>query len=115
MDENIPFGEALAGAVWDKLRRSKDGWGIAYGHPYYCGHGLVRKKADVALVIVEDGRAAKTLKAWSKKADFVDFWAPLTDFVCGGADPANALFYTADDWERNNQRMTRERLEEFVK
>ena len=111
----IPFGPELAGAVWDRVMKMKPGHGLLEGHPYYCGHGILKAKKGVELAVIEDGRGAQVLKAWEKKADFVAFWAPLTDPACGGADPAQKLFFTADEWERNNQRITRKRLEEFAR
>ena len=108
------YGAELAGKVWDRLRRMKEGDGLREAHPEYCGHGLLRRGKGVALETIEDGAGSRTLKAWTEKADFVGYFALLTDFICGGHDPTHPHFYSEVEWELDNQRIRKDRLEEFT-
>jgi hypothetical protein len=100
--------------VWRRLRKGRIDEGIAYGHRDYCGHGLVRAADGIALVTVEDGFPRDVLQTWRDEASFVEFWARQSDHTCGGHDPAEALFFTTDDWLRDNQRITLARLRQAV-
>lgn len=109
-----PFGDALIHRLWRKLMKEVEGQGLLYAHRDYCGHGLLRQGDGVALMEVEDGWGRSTLAAWTDLDAFVEFWARQSDFSCGGWDPAEPLFHAADEWARGNQRITRERLLEYL-
>lgn len=111
---HTPFGDALMFRVWRRLQTRALDEGIAYHHRDYCGHGLVRAAGGIALVVVEDGSPHRVLATWHDQAAFVDFWARQTDHTCGGHDPAEPLFFTTDEWVRDNQRLTLARLLEAV-
>jgi len=40
--------------------------------------------------------------------------ARQSDFSCSGWDPAELVFFTTDEWARNNQHITREKLYRFL-
>ena len=50
---------------------------------------------------------------WTEK-DFIAWLARQSDRTCSRADPSASEFYTEQDWLRNNQTITRERLHEFM-
>ncbi len=111
------FGEALAGAVWDKVRLAEPFDGVVpYRHRDYCGHGLVRSPEGVMLVEVEDGGAyfSQPLAEWTDRDAFVTFLARQSDFSCSGWDPDETVMHTDDEWRRNNQRLTCAALVDFV-
>lgn len=112
--KHTPFGDALMFRVWRYLKKCAPDEGIAYGHRDYCGHGLVRSADGVALVLVEDGFPREVLQTWRDEASFVDFWARQTDATCGGHEKKEPLFFTTDDWLRDNQRITLARLLQAV-
>jgi hypothetical protein len=111
---HTPFGDALVFRVWRCLKKCRIDEGFAYGHRDYCGHGLVRAADGVALVLVEDGFPRDVLQTWRDEASFVAFWARQSDRSCGGHDQGEPLFFTSDDWLRDNQRITLARLREAV-
>jgi hypothetical protein len=109
------FGRALAGAVEATLARGRAA--IFHRHRDYCGHGLVYEKGRYLLVNIEDGGYAVNLPpvaSWSTKEEFISFWEEQSDFGCSGAHSSAVPFYTRDRWARNNQRLTREKLEAFA-
>ncbi len=107
-----PFGIDLMNRVADELLGGNQS-GLYYRHREYCGHGLVFSGGQFQLVLVEDGGHSRTLASWPTKEAFVQFFAPLDDWKCSGANP-DAPFYTTDGWELGNQRITRERLRRFA-
>ncbi len=111
------FGDALAGAVWDKVRLAEpfDG-AIPHRHRDYCGHGLVRSPEGVMLVEVQDAGAffSPALAEWTDRDAFVAFLARQSDCSCSGWDPDEPVMHTDDEWRRNNQRLTHAALVNFV-
>lgn len=107
-----PFGEELMQKVGLKLMTGID---LAYHHNYYCGHGLLYDNGIFTLGILDDGVYVHTLKSWESLSLFVNFFAPLTDYICSGADYNHPVFYTEDDWYFSNQRISKSRLIDFIK
>jgi hypothetical protein len=111
------FGPALMQAVWRKLMTCSVGDGlVGEFHRDFCGHGLIRDKDGVKLCDVHDGGlgTGEAIAHWSSKEAFVAFFAAQSDFSCSGWDASEPVFASADEWYRNNQRLTREKLLDFV-
>ena len=116
-----PFGENLAESLAAMLcykaanRRYPDD-GIYNHHRDYCGHGLMFFDEAFHLIEVQDGRPreSKILASWRDGAEFVAFWARQSDYSCSGADPDAGPLYSPQRSNRNNQRITRQRIEAFV-
>lgn len=116
--ERTPFGDALARDVWRALMKTKIGDGVVYErHRDFCGQGLIRTSHGVKLCDVEDGGASfgEPIAQWSDEDAFVDFFARQSDHSCSGWDESEPIFFSSDDWYRNNQRLTRAVLERFLK
>lgn len=111
-----PFGERLAGKVWRELMWCREGEGLIHEHHRdYCGHGLIRTPDGVMLCEIQDGHfPGPAIAAWTKREDFVAFFARQSDWSCSGWEPAEPVFHTEDPWLRSNQRLTRAILEWFV-
>ena len=45
---------------------------------------------------------------------FVAFFARQSDFSMSGWDPGEPIFFSDDDWYRNNQRLTRAVMERYL-
>jgi len=113
----IPFGEARASALWRRLMSINDGEGlIAEFHRDFCGQGLIRRGDRIVLCDIFDGGGATgdVIAAWREEADFVAFFARQSDFSCSGWDVGEPVFFTADAWYRNNQRLTARSIDRFV-
>ncbi len=113
-----PFGTELAERLWRALMRMRVGGGVIVDyHRDYCGHGLIRTKDGVMLCEVEDGSGYThtTTASWDQKEAFVAFFARQSDFTCSGWDPSEPAFASADEWHRNNQRLTRKVFERFLR
>ncbi|HYQ18431.1 MAG TPA: hypothetical protein VEQ58_21795, partial [Polyangiaceae bacterium] len=110
--ERSLFGHELAASLAARLRR--DGSGIAYGHKYYCGHGLRFADGRYRLEIIEDGLESTELMSWADEQQFIDAVASWSDYTCSGADPNAPLFKADSAFELANQRISRDRIEEFL-
>ena len=110
-EERVPFGEPLMRQVSTRLRAGGE---LSYFHRDYCGHGLFFFGGKFAVATVSDGRRYTTLKEWDSEEEFISYFATLDDFICSGAESSNAIFATNDEWEMGNQRLTRQRLQEFA-
>ncbi len=110
------FGSETARAVWRALAACPLDRGLILDfHRDYCGHGLIRTRDGVKLCEIQDGCfAGPAIAEWTSEATFVAFFARQSDFSCSGWDPDEPVFYTADDWHRCNQRLTRDGLERFA-
>lgn len=108
-----PFGAALIRQVADKLLSRQDD-GIIYGHRDYCGHGLVASSDEICLVDVSEGYPTTTLVKWPTKEAFVADFSQLSNYICSGASKEHAAFYTDSQWELDNQRIDRNRLENYI-
>jgi hypothetical protein len=106
-----PFGLELSTRLAASLQRHADG--MFYWHPYHCGHGL-RLKAGNYLLEVKDDIEEAPLATWSDEPSFIDAVASWSDYVCSGADPDATLFQTTSAFYLDNQRITRQRIEEFI-
>lgn len=112
-----PLGRLLAEQVWRKLLNATPGNGVIYDHHRdFCGHGLIRTQDGVMLADVQDGGlySGPPIAEWSAEGDFVTFLARQSDFSMSGWDAAEPVFFTEDDWYRNNQRLTRAVLERYL-
>lgn len=110
------FGPVLAGEVWDKLMQHPVDRGLIHEfHRDFCGHGLIRTGAGIKLCDILDGyHGGQAIAEWASKEEFVAFFAEQSDFSCSGWDETSPVFATHDEWHRNNQRLTREKLRRFL-
>lgn len=110
------FGPVLAGQVWDRVITRPVGEGLIHEfHRDFCGHGLIRTETGIKLCDILDGYyPGEAIAEWCSREDFVAFFAEQSDYSCSGWDESSPVFFTSDDWHRNNQRLTREKLRRFV-
>jgi len=110
------FGPVLAGQVWDRVTARPVGEGLIHEfHRDYCGHGLIRTRDGVKLCDILDGHhPGEAIAEWRSREDFVAFFAEQSDYSCSGWDEASPVFFSDDEWHRNNQRLTREKLQRFA-
>lgn len=110
------FGPVLAGQVWDRVMVRPVGEGLIHEfHRDYCGHGLIRTRYGVKLCDILDGHhPGEAIAEWRSRESFVAFFAEQSDYSCSGWDEASPVFFTDDEWHRNNQRLTREKLQRFA-
>jgi hypothetical protein len=107
-----PFGEDLVTRLAARLRSGHGS--LSYGHKYYCGHGLSAEAGAICLRVYEDGLDGEVLTTWADEQSFIADAANWSDYVCSGADPEAPLFKAQDDFYLANQRITRERIEEYL-
>ena len=112
----VKFGMELAHRVAIKLKTQGISSGLFYSHRDYCGHGLIYRNGQFILVEVYDGfpDQSEFLATWDSEKEFVRFLAGLSDFTCSGADATSKLFYTNDSFSLNNQRITKDWLQEYA-
>ncbi len=110
------FGVELARCVASKLKMQGVSGGLFYSHRDYCGHGPIYRDGQFILVEVYDGfpDQSEFLATWDAEEEFVSFLAGLSDFTCSGADAQYTLFYTDDSFSLNNQRITKDWLQEYA-
>lgn len=110
------FGPVLAGQVWDRVMTRPVGEGLIHEfHRDYCGHGLIRTEDGIKLCDILDGHhPGEAIAEWRSREDFVAFFAEQSDYSCSGWDESSPVFFTSDEWSRNNQRLTRAKLLRFV-
>ncbi|WP_186418268.1 hypothetical protein [Bosea sp. CS1GBMeth4] len=110
------YGPVLAGQVWDRLMSCKVGEGLIHEfHRDFCGHGLIRTEEGVKLCDIDDGwHPGAAIAEWRSREEFVAFFAEQSDYSCSGWDETSPIFFTEDEWHRNNQRLTRDKLLRFV-
>ena len=116
--DRAPFGEELARSVWNVLLTCAVDEGLVSNfHRDFCGQGLIRTAEGVKLCDLQDGGylTGSPIAEWRTEAAFVAFFARQSDFTCSGWDAGEPVFASDDEWYRNNQRLTRERLEQLVK
>ncbi len=126
--DDIPYGDALAEAVADRLAVKPEVGevpGVVNNHRDYCGmgldyapvgtrdfDGLTGALGEPSAVSqyryghVHDGNIDKAKIGFPERSAFVAWLARQSDRSLFGLDE--------DEWSRGNQRLTRERLEEFV-
>ncbi|MCT7663730.1 hypothetical protein [Shinella kummerowiae] len=112
-----PLGTLLAERIWRKLLDEVPGTGVIYDHHRdFCGQGLIRTENGVMLADVQDGGLyfGPPIAEWSTETDFVAFLARQSDFSMSGWEAAEPVFFSEDDWYRNNQRLTRAVLERYL-
>lgn len=114
--DRVLFGPVLAGQVWDRLMTCKVGEGLIHEfHRDFCGHGLIRTEEGVKLCDIDDGwHPGEAIAEWRSRDEFVAFFAEQSDYSCSGWDETSPVFFTEDEWHRNNQRLTRDKLLRFV-
>jgi hypothetical protein len=112
-----PLGAPLAERLWRKLMTERPQAGVIYDHHRdFCGQGLIRTERGVMLCDVQDGGAyfGAPIAEWAGEADFVAFFARQSDFSMSGWDAGEPVFFSEDDWYRNNQRLNRAVLERYL-
>lgn len=110
------FGPVLAGQVWDRVTEHPVDRGLIHEfHRDFCGHGLIRTEEGVKLCDIIDGyHPGKAIAEWRSRDEFVAFFAGQSDYSCSGWDETSPVFFTSDEWSRNNQRLTREKFRRFL-
>lgn len=110
------FGPVLAGQVWDRVMTRPVGEGLIHEfHRDYCGHGLIRTEDGIKLCDILDGHhPGAAIAEWRSREDFVAFFSEQSDYSCSGWDESSPVFFTEDEWHRNNQRLTRAKLLRFA-
>ncbi|WID95265.1 hypothetical protein QO058_21120 [Bosea vestrisii] len=110
------FGPVLAGQIWDRMMTCPVGEGLIHEfHRDFCGHGLIRTEAGIKLCDILDGyHPGAAITEWRSREAFVAFFAEQSDYSCSGWDEGSPVFFTSDEWHRNNQRLTREKLLRFL-
>ncbi|GIQ79964.1 hypothetical protein KIPB_000679 [Kipferlia bialata] len=110
------YGTALAERLAAALEKAgTKGEYLSYIHRDYCGHGLQYKQGSYELMEVYDGYPSDTIETWHSKRAFVSFFADQSDLSCSGADQKGPKCFSGGSWYVGNQRLTRERFEEFIK
>ncbi|MCF3640956.1 hypothetical protein LXM94_13340 [Rhizobium sp. TRM95111] len=112
-----PLGATLARGLWQDVIARPDGAGLIHEfHRDFCGHGLIRTEGGVMLCDVQDGGAyfGAAIALWPDEEAFVAFFAGQSDFSMSGWDPDEPIFFSDDDWYRNNQRLTRAKIEGYL-
>lgn len=102
------YGSALAAGVTARL---STGAQMANSHRDYCGIGLAINGSIFVMAEVQDGYLETTLRTWTTADEFKAWLAVQSDFAQSGFDPATGL---VDAWLQGNQRITRQRLNDFV-
>jgi hypothetical protein len=89
---------------------------VANSHRDYCGHGLLHQDGKFLLAEVFDGflQHEKPIHTWDSINAFVECFAVQSDFTLAGLDPQSPVFYTTDNFSRNNQRLTELIIRGFV-
>ncbi len=112
-----PLGVSLAERLWRRLMTEALNNGVIYDrHRDFCGQGLIRTAEGVMLADVQDGGSTfgAAIAEWATERDFVAFFARQSDFSMSGWDVGEPVFFTEDDWYRNNQRLTRAVMERYL-
>lgn len=112
-----PLGAPLAERLWRRLMTEAQNNGVIYDrHRDFCGQGLIRTAEGVMLADVQDGGCyfGAAIAEWATEQDFVAFFARQSDFSMSGWDADEPVFFTEDDWYRNNQRLTRAVMERYL-
>lgn len=109
--DKTAVGQSVAQAVADCLA---EGRVLAYRHRDYCGHGLVCEDGLYKVVSVHDFGYYRDIAVFTAQSDFVSYLARQSDWSLSGACPAEELLYTEDTFQLNNQRLTRQRLQDFL-
>ena len=114
--DRASYGDDLARALWHAVMgRPLDDGLIHANHRDYCGHGLLRTTRGVKLCGIEDGHLARaTIAAWEDEADFTAFWSRQSDWTSSGMEPAEPVLAATSEWDRCNQRLTREIIVGFI-
>jgi hypothetical protein len=116
-----PFGRDLAMRAANKLYSEKEGcFGIGNVHQLWCGHRLAWHKGNLVIGGTNDGYFeynTSFIKQWKvdEKEEFIEWLSKQSDYSLSGWDENSEGFHETDMFYRNNQRITRERLEDFVK
>ena len=112
-----PLGAAFAERLWRRLMKETPGKGVIYDHHRdFCGQGLIRTPEGVMLADVQDGGVyfGPAIAEWMDEEAFVAFFARQSDFSMSGWDAGEPVFFSDDDWYRNNQRLTRAVIERYL-
>jgi len=102
--DTTPYGPALAGQVADALRV---GHFLGYGHRDYCGFGLEYAAGEYRYGAIWEG-GLEPHQTFASRESFVGWLARQSDAALAQLDKP-------DPWLWDNQVLTRQRLQEFVR
>jgi hypothetical protein len=108
-----PYGLELATRLAALLRG--EGHALANRHRDYCGHGLSAASGSYCLEVYADGLPSRLVASWPDERSFIDALASWSDYTCSGCDPDASIFAAEGGFEVNNQRITRARIEEYLR
>lgn len=104
------YGNALAAKVAKAL---KDKGPCVNSHRDYCGKGLAFVDGKFLYGSVNDGYLDNVDMEWVDDKEFVEWLASQSDWSLSGID-STLPGYEKEPFGRNNQRITKDRLEDFV-
>eukprot|EP01080_Neovahlkampfia_damariscottae_P009294 gene9294-1382_t len=110
-----PFGKEFSLSVVNKLKVKKEA--CVNIHRDFCGICLVydEKSDDFSVSYVNDGYIEKESIVKINGTDqFVDWLSKQSDFTFSGHDERSEL-YEESNWTKDNQRITRKKLIDFLK
>ncbi|HZY82584.1 MAG TPA: hypothetical protein VFE50_23820 [Cyclobacteriaceae bacterium] len=99
-----PFGKEFAQRVAQKLKTKSN---LMYSHRDYCGTGLTWDNHQFIYCHVNDGYPAEVILSFDTEQAFIDWLAEQSDQSLSGSNDANEFY-------RNNQRITQARLFDFI-
>jgi len=102
--DKAPYGKELARKVAEKLYSGQD---LKYDHREYCGKAFVFVDDHVEYVSCFDGNQYYDAVIFQTKQEFIDWLGAQSDESLAGFECENT-------WDLDNQRITKERLEEFI-
>jgi len=103
--QDTPYGRELAEKVADALQHGP----LFFSHRDYCGMGLeVGTSGEYLYGEVFDGGMINVVQHFPDRADFVDWLAAQSN-------ASMAMLDAKETWYWNNQVITRQRLEDFIR
>ena len=119
---------------WTKKPQSKEEFGVerakqvahlVFGrkvnmyevHRDYCGIGIAREDNLVSINVIYDGfPVPPPLMSWnlSQKEEFTNWLSSQSDFTLSGHDESAGVFYESEQFNRGNQRITRQLLDRCI-
>jgi hypothetical protein len=107
--DRTPYGFPFASSVLHALKHSKE---FCHQHRDYCGVGIFYTPTPTKTIRIShvyDGYPEDTITEFHTEQDFVDWLSIQSDYTLSGINERLPSFFI------NNQRITRSRLEAFIK